>query len=168
MSELDLSLEIRQIRSIFATIAEVTDLPKLEIEIAELEKAAQVPNIWDDPESAQKVTSALSRKQAARNRILEISSRLDDLEVLVELANSEADKSAANEATAELEALRKLVAEQEIQTLLNGEYDSRAAIITIRSGAGGDDATDFAEMLMRMYLRFAEKQGWPAQVLDTS
>ena len=168
MSELDLSSEIRQIRSIFATIAEVTDLPKLEIEIAELEKAAQVPNIWDDPESAQKVTSALSRKQAARNRILEISSRLDDLEVLVELANSEADKSAANEATAELEALRKLVAEQEIQTLLNGEYDSRAAIITIRSGAGGDDATDFAEMLMRMYLRFSEKQGWPAQVLDTS
>jgi len=168
MSELDLSLEIRQIRSIFATIAEVTDLPKLEIEIAELEKAAQVPNIWDDPESAQRVTSALSRKQAARNRILEISSRLDDLEVLVELANSEEDKSAANEATAELEALRKLVAEQEIQTLLNGEYDSRAAIITIRSGAGGDDATDFAEMLMRMYLRFAEKQGWPAQVLDTS
>ena len=168
MSELDLSLEIRQIRSIFATIAEVTDLPKLEIEIAELEKAAQVPNIWDDPESAQKVTSALSRKQAARNRILEISSRLDDLEVLVELANSEADKSAANEATAELEALRKLVAEQEIQTLLNGEYDSRAAIITIRSGAGGDDATDFAEMLMRMYLRFSEKQGWPAQVLDIS
>lgn len=168
MSELDLSVEIRQIRSIFATIAEVTDLPKLEIEIAELEKAAQVPNIWDDPESAQKVTSALSRKQAARNRILEISGRLDDLEVLVELANSEADKSAANEATAELEALRKLVAEQEIQTLLNGEYDSRAAIITIRSGAGGDDATDFAEMLMRMYLRFAEKQGWPAQVLDTS
>jgi len=168
MSELDLSLEIRQIRSIFATIAEVTDLPKLEIEIAELEKAAQVPNIWDDPESAQRVTSALSRKQAARNRILEISSRLDDLEVLVELANSEEDKSAANEATAELEALRKLVAEQEIQTLLNGEYDSRAAIITIRSGAGGDDATDFAEMLMRMYLRFSEKQGWPAQVLDTS
>ncbi len=168
MSELDLSLEIRQIRSIFATIAEVTDLPKLETEIAELEKAAQVPNIWDDPESAQQVTSALSRKQAARNRILEISSRLDDLEVLIELANSEADKSAANEATAELEALRKLVAEQEIQTLLNGEYDSRAAIITIRSGAGGDDATDFAEMLMRMYLRFAEKQGWPAQILDTS
>lgn len=168
MSELDLSLEIRQIRSIFATIAEVTDLPKLEVEIAELEKAAQVPNIWDNPEEAQKVTSALSRKQAVRNRILEISSRLDDLEVLVELANSEADKSAANEATAELEALRKLVAEQEIQTLLNGEYDSRAAIITIRSGAGGDDATDFAEMLMRMYLRFAEKQGWPAQVLDTS
>ena len=64
--------------------------------------------------------------------------------------------------------MKKLVAEQEVVTLLNGEYDSRAAIITIRSGAGGDDATDFAEMLMRMYLRYSEKQGWPAQVLDIS
>ena len=70
MSELDLSAEIRQIRSIFATIAEVTDVPKLENEIAELEVAAQVPNLWDDPEAAQKVTSALSRKQSARNRII--------------------------------------------------------------------------------------------------
>ena len=168
MSELDLSSEIRQIRSIFATIAEVTDVPKLDSEIEELEQEAQQPNLWDDPDAAQKITSALSRKQAARNRIKEITSRLDDLEVLIELANSEDDKSAATEATNELEALKKLVAEQEIQTLLNGEYDSRAAIITIRSGAGGDDATDFAEMLMRMYLRFAEKQGWSSQVLDTS
>jgi len=167
-SELDLSSEIRQIRSIFATIAEVTDVPKLDSEIEELEQEAQQPNLWDDPDAAQKITSALSRKQAARNRIKEITSRLDDLEVLIELANSEDDKSAATEATNELEALKKLVAEQEIQTLLNGEYDSRAAIITIRSGAGGDDATDFAEMLMRMYLRFAEKQGWSSQVLDTS
>ena len=168
MSELDLSSEIRQIRSIFATIAEVTDVPKLDSEIEELEQEAQQPNLWDHPDAAQKITSALSRKQAARNRIKEITSRLDDLEVLIELANSEDDKSAATEATNELEALKKLVAEQEIQTLLNGEYDSRAAIITIRSGAGGDDATDFAEMLMRMYLRFAEKQGWSSQVLDTS
>ena len=168
MSDLDLSAEIRQIRGTFATIAEVSDLPKLEKEIAQLEIEAQEPTLWDNPESAQKVTSALSRKQAQINKINEIASRLDDLEVLISLANSESDKSAANEATAELENLKKLVAEQEVQTLLNGEYDSRAAIITIRSGAGGDDATDFAEMLMRMYLRYAEKQGWPSQVLDIS
>jgi len=168
MSDLDLSAEIRQIRGTFATIAEVSDLPKLEKEIAQLEIEAQEPTLWDNPESAQKVTSALSRKQAQINKINEIASRLDDLEVLISLANSESDKSAANEATAELENLKKLVAEQEVQTLLNGEYDSRAAIITIRSGAGGDDATDFAEMLMRMYLRYAEKQGWPSQILDIS
>ena len=168
MSDLDLSSEIRQVRGTFATIAEVSDLPKLEKEIAQLEIEAQEPTLWDNPESAQKITSALSRKQAQINKIKEIASRLDDLEVLISLANSESDKSAANEATAELENLKKLVAEQEVQTLLNGEYDSRSAIITIRSGAGGDDATDFAEMLMRMYLRYSEKQGWPAQVLDIS
>jgi len=168
MSDLDLSAEIRQIRGTFATIAEVSDLPKLEKEIAQLEIEVQEPTLWDNPESAQKVTSALSRKKTQTNRINEIASRLDDLEVLISLANSESDKSAANEATAELANLKKLVAEQEILTLLNGEYDSRAAIITIRSGAGGDDATDFAEMLMRMYLRYSEKQSWPSQVLDIS
>jgi peptide chain release factor 2 len=168
MSDLDLSQEIKQIRGTFATIAEVTDVPKLDKEIEQLEIDVQAPNLWDNAEEAQKLTSALSRKQAQRNRIQDIASRLDDLEVLIQLANSESDKSAANEATQELEALKKLVAEQEVVTLLNGEYDSRAAIITIRSGAGGDDATDFAEMLMRMYLRYSEKQGWPAQVLDIS
>ena len=168
MSDLDLSQEIKQIRGTFATIAEVTDVPKLDKEIEQLEKDVQAPNLWDNAEEAQKLTSALSRKQAQRTRIQDIASRLDDLEVLIQLANSESDKSAANEATQELEALKKLVTEQEVVTLLNGEYDSRAAIITIRSGAGGDDATDFAEMLMRMYLRYSEKQGWPAQVLDIS
>jgi peptide chain release factor 2 len=168
MSDLDLSAEIKQIRGTFATIAEVTDVPKLDREIEQLEIDVQDPNLWDDPDAAQKLTSALSRKQAARTRIQSIANRLDDLEVLIELANSESDKAAATEATSELESLKKLVADQEVQTLLNGEYDSRAAIITIRSGAGGDDATDFAEMLMRMYLRYAEKQSWPAQVLDMS
>lgn len=168
MSDLDLSQEIKQIRGTFATIAEVTDVPKLDKEIEQLEIDVQAPNLWDNAAEAQKLTSALSRKQAQRTRIQDIASRLDDLEVLIELANSESDKSAANEATQELDALKKLVAEQEVVTLLNGEYDSRAAIITIRSGAGGDDATDFAEMLMRMYLRYSEKQGWPAQVLDIS
>ena len=168
MSDLDLSQEIKQIRGTFATIAEVTDVPKLDKEIEQLEIDVQAPNLWDNAEEAQKLTSALSRKQAQRTRIQDIASRLDDLEVLIELANSESDKSAATEATQELEALKKLVAEQEVVTLLNGEYDSRAAIITIRSGAGGDDATDFAEMLMRMYLRYSEKQGWPVQVLDIS
>lgn len=168
MSDLDLSQEIKQIRGTFATIAEVTDVPKLDKEIEQLEIDVQAPNLWDNAEEAQKLTSALSRKQAQRTRIQDIASRLDDLEVLIQLANSESDKSAANEATQELESLKKLVSEQEVVTLLNGEYDSRAAIITIRSGAGGDDATDFAEMLMRMYLRYSEKQGWPAQVLDIS
>jgi peptide chain release factor 2 len=97
-----------------------------------------------------------------------VASRLDDLEVLIEMANAEGDQATQNEAKGELSALNALIGDLEVQTLLNGEYDSRAAVITIRSGAGGDDATDFAEMLMRMYLRYAEKHKMPCQVLDTS
>jgi peptide chain release factor 2 len=84
------------------------------------------------------------------------------------MANAEADSSAQAEAKGELAGLQADISELEIQTLLNGEYDSRSAVITIRSGAGGDDATDFAEMLMRMYLRYAERHKMPVSVLDTS
>jgi peptide chain release factor 2 len=84
------------------------------------------------------------------------------------MANSEQDSSVQTEAKAEFAVLHAIMAELEIQTLLNGEFDERAAVITIRSGAGGDDATDFAEMLLRMYLRYAEKHKLPVQVLDTS
>ena len=97
-----------------------------------------------------------------------IESRLDDLEVLVELANEAGDEESAQEARDELEALQKMMDELEVQTLLDGEYDDRPAVVTIRAGAGGVDAADFAEMLMRMYLRWAEKHKYPATVMDTS
>jgi peptide chain release factor 2 len=97
-----------------------------------------------------------------------IAERLDDLEVLIELANAENDSSSQTEAKNELASLTEDIGALEVQTLLNGEYDARGAVITIRSGAGGDDATDFAEMLMRMYLRYTEKQKMPTQVLDVS
>ena len=168
MAELDLTSEIKQLRLTLKTITEVTNLPKLEIEIQELEALAQNPNIWDDPENAQQVTSSLSRKQSLRGKLLGLAKRIDDLEVLVELASSEGDNSLIGEARAEATELDRLISEAEVQTLLNGEYDSRSAIMTIRSGAGGDDATDFAEMLLRMYLRYCEKQGWKTLVLDTS
>jgi peptide chain release factor 2 len=124
--------------------------------------------LWDDPAKAQKVTSALSHRQAMATKLEDTAARLDDLEVLIEMANAEDDDSTKAEARSELAALQTLIGDLEVQTLLNGEYDSRGAVITIRSGAGGDDATDFAEMLMRMYLRYAEKHKLPTQVLDTS
>lgn len=168
MSELDLSDEIKQLRLTLATITQVSNIPKLELEIVELEQQAQNPNLWEDQDKAQKVTSSLSRKQAQVKRIQDLNSRIDDLEVLIDLANAETDASSKTEAQTELKEIQEKIAEAEVQTLLNGEYDSRSAIMTIRSGAGGDDATDFAEMLLRMYLRYCEKQGWKTQVLDTS
>ncbi|MBN9159266.1 MULTISPECIES: peptide chain release factor 2 [unclassified Microbacterium] len=168
MLELDLSAEIAALRQTFGDIREVADVEGLRADIERLSEEAGAPDLWDDPEKAQKVTSALSHRQADLKRVTEVEQRLDDLEVLVELANEMEDEDSAAEARAELASLTDTVNQLEVQTLLDGEYDERAAIITIRSGAGGDDATDFAEMLLRMYLRYAERHKFPVKVMDTS
>lgn len=168
MDELDFSVEIAALRSTFSDIRSVVGVERLTAEIASLSEQAGVPDLWDDTEKAQKVTSDLSHRQAELTRIVSIQSRLDDLEVLVELANEESDEAAAGEVRTELASIQKLLGELEVQTLLNGEWDARPAVITIRAGAGGVDAADFAEMLQRMYLRWAEQHDYPAKVLDTS
>jgi peptide chain release factor 2 len=168
MLDIDLSEQIAQLRSTFRDIRSVVDVDALTAEIARLSEAAGVPDLWDDTDKAQKVTSDLSHRQGELARIESIESRLDDLEVLIELANSENDEESAEEAKAELVSLQKVLGDLEVQTLLNGEWDARPAVVTIRSGAGGVDAADFAEMLMRMYLRWAEKHNYSTTVMDTS
>jgi peptide chain release factor 2 len=168
MIDLDLSDQIAALRSTFREISAVVDTDRLERQIAELSEQAGAPDLWDDVENAQKVTSALSHAQADLKRVTEVERRIDDLEVLVELAIEADDADSAEEARRELAALEKTVGDLEVQTLLDGEYDPRGAVVTIRSGAGGDDATDFAEMLLRMYLRWAERRGYAAKVMDTS
>ncbi|MEY3662863.1 MAG: hypothetical protein RI919_379 [Actinomycetota bacterium] len=168
MAELDLSTDIRALRETFASVRQVVDVSRLAAEIEQLKVEASDPNIWDDAARAQTVTSKLSRSQSQLSKLTDVEARLDDLEVLIEMANAEADAGVQAEAKQELAKLSTEIGELEVQTLLNGEYDSRAAVITIRAGAGGDDATDFAEMLMRMYLRYAEKHKMPASVLDIS
>lgn len=168
MHDLDLSAEIASLRSTYADIREVVNVDGLRADIARLSEEAGAPDLWDDPESAQKVTSALSHRQAELSKVEGVGRRLDDLEVLVSLANELEDEDSAHEARAELASLTEVVSQLEIQTLLDGQYDDRSAIVTIRSGAGGDDATDFAEMLLRMYLRWAERHGYSVTVMDTS
>src|SRR5690606_8099898 len=121
-----------------------------------------------DTEKAQAVTSALSHKQAELRNIEEIKQRVDDLETLAEMAEEADDDDTRAEVLSDLEALRKDMRPFEVRTLLTGEYEQREAVVTIRAGAGGVDAADFAEMLLRMYLRWAERHGYPTKVLDTS
>lgn len=164
----DFTQEIKDLRSTMSSVRQVTDLAALEQQIQELEQQASDPTLWDDQDRAQQVTSGLSRAKAEHDRITGMDARIDDLEVLVEMAQEEDDAPTLAEAERELTALRKLVGELEVRTLLSGEYDERAAVVTIRAGAGGVDAADFAEMLLRMYLRWAERHGYPAKVMDTS
>src|SRR3954466_6290336 len=145
-----------------------TNLDELARTISELEEQASAPDLWDNPDQAQQVTSALSRANSERDRVLGMDARIEDLETLVEMGQEESDAATLEEAERELATLKKDVGELEVRTLLSGEYDEREAVVTIRAGAGGVDAADFAEMLMRMYLRWAERHGYPATVLDTS
>ncbi|MDH6180480.1 peptide chain release factor 2 [Microbacteriaceae bacterium SG_E_30_P1] len=168
MDELDITDDIAALRSTFADIRSVVGVEALQKEIASLSEQAGAPDLWDDPEKAQKVTSALSHRQSELARITSIESRLDDLEIMVQLANEEQDAAAAADARAELAAISATLGDLEVQTLLDGEYDDKPAVITIRAGAGGVDAADFADMLLRMYLRWAEKHKYPVTVMDTS
>lgn len=171
MASFDFSTEIKELRAIFDSIAAVSDIEGIERAIEDLSAQAAAPDLWDDVENAQKVTSALSYKQAELNRLRSLSSRIDDVEVMVELAEAEDEETAAEllaDAERECGEIRTKLEELEVLVLLSGEYDQREAVVTIRAGAGGVDAADFAEMLLRMYLRWAEKNGYPTKVLDTS
>ena len=150
------------------SIEAVVDIPALRAQLADLEAEASAPNLWDDQEHAQQVTSRLSFAQGEIRRVEGLRSRLDDLPILFELAEDEADEAALADAMRELELLETQIAELEVRTLLSGEYDAREAFVTIRSGAGGVDAADWAEMLLRMYTRYCERHGWPYEVNDTS
>ncbi len=169
----DFPSEISALRTTLGTIRAVTDPDALRARIAQLSDQAAAPDLWDDPEAAQKVTSALSHAQSELERLEQLGRRLDDLETLVEMANDLDDGDPERtetlaDAESELETLRRDLGALEVRTLLSGEYDSREAVVTIRAGAGGVDAADFAEMLLRMYLRWAERHGYPTAVLDTS
>jgi peptide chain release factor 2 len=168
MAQIDFAAEIRALRGTYTSIENVTDVEALKEEIVELSERAGEPDLWDDPAAAQVITSRLSHRQSELERLNTLVSRIDDLEVLVELGQDEDDADSMGEAEAELRSIRKSLKDLEVVTLLSGEYDEREAVVTIRSGAGGVDAADFAEMLLRMYLRWAERHGYPTTVMDTS
>nr|WP_281373933.1 peptide chain release factor 2 [Allobranchiibius huperziae] len=159
---------MKELRTTMGSVREVSDLDSLRAQIKDLEAQSGAPDLWDDPEHAQAVTSRLSRANSELERIETMDQRIDDLEILVQLAMEESDEDAVQETERELRSLQKAVSELEVKTLLSGEYDQRAAVVTIRSGAGGVDAADFAEMLLRMYLRWAERHGYSTKVMDTS
>jgi peptide chain release factor 2 len=168
MAEYELKQDLAALRQTFAAIAAVLDPDNLKLQVGELEALASDPDLWNDQAKAQKVTGDLSRVKSKLEKLTSLSSAIEDVDVLIEMSSEAGDSSLESEVQSEITKLKSQLDALEIETLLNGEYDSRGAVVTIRSGAGGDDATDFAEMLMRMYLRFAEKQGIKAQVLDIS
>lgn len=165
---LDLKNELREISELLSGVEQVLNPEQLKGKISQLEVTASEPNLWDDPENAQKINSQLAYLKDEFNQVTNLRQGLADSEVLLELAVGEDDQASLLDVKNELKRLRKDIEELEVKTLLSGEYDSREALVTIRSEAGGVDAADWAEMLLRMYLRFCERKGWKTEIYETS
>jgi peptide chain release factor 2 len=140
------------------------DAPRKRAELENLEKQISEPDFWNDSERAQKTVQQRSRIEKALQQQENFETAISDAEVLFEFA--ETDASSLKDLEELIEKLEREVSEAEIQTLLSGETDANNAICSIQSGAGGTDAQDFAQMLLRMYLRWAERKGFKVEILD--
>jgi peptide chain release factor 2 len=168
MAGTDPADEIAALTSTLDSIEAVLDPGEMQREAADLRVQSVDPELWADQDRGQKVTRRLSYLEAELARLAGLRRRLSDTQVLFVLAEGENDEPTKQEAEGELAALRTEIDQLEVRTLLNGEYDAREALISINAQAGGADAADFAENLLRMYLRWAERHKYPTEVYDTS
>ncbi|MBS4538125.1 peptide chain release factor 2 [Clostridium sp. D2Q-11] len=142
------------------------DLSSLKDKFKELEKEMSQPDFWNDNNRAQDI---IQRSNVIKEKIDEhesLSDEIDDLEVLLVLAEEEQDKTLLEDIEEKTKEIDNRLDEFRIKTLLSGEYDNNSAILSINSGAGGLEAQDWAEMLLRMYSRWAERKGYKLSTLD--
>ncbi len=168
MATPDFAEQTKALDATLTSIEKVLDLDSIRSEISDLQDQVGAPDLWDDQANAQRVTGRLSVLQSEVERVTGLRQRLDDVELMHEMAAEEDDAAAEAEVAGELVKIQKAIDALEVRTLLSGEYDMRDALVSIRSGAGGVDAADFALMLQRMYIRWAERHGYTVEVYDTS
>lgn len=142
------------------------DIEGRKARIAQLEAQTQKPDFWDDPETAQRILKALSAENETVQSFEKLSQRLEDALVLAELVDEEGDPKMAKEVQREAKELVEAIDDLELRSLLSDPDDPKNAILTIHPGAGGTESQDWAEMLLRMYLRWIERKGFESQILD--
>jgi peptide chain release factor 2 len=130
----------------------------------ELQLELSKPDVWDDPARGQRLNTELSRLSESLKRHSGLSEKIEDLKVLDELLAGEADQELSAELTSKLAAIDKDLDHLELANLLSGEYDHSDAVASLHAGAGGIDSQDWAEMLLRMYLRWAQREGLEAEL----
>ena len=162
----ELKLELEALLPDIKDLADALGLAQMKMEIEQLEQRAAQPGFWDDVDNSQKI---LQKTGTLKNKVTEyenLVSSYDDTMALIELANEEEDLSLLEEAQSEVEKIKNSLEAQRLQTLLTGEYDSKNAILTFHAGAGGTEAQDWAEMLYRMYGRWADRHNFKVKEVD--
>ena len=147
-------------------LADALGLEKMKKEIEELDAKTAENGFWDDIKGSQVVLKRQSSLKNKVNAYEKLKQDYDDALVMIELANEEEDESLLEEAESEVEAVKENLEKQRLQTLLTGEYDKNNAILTFHAGSGGTEAQDWAEMLYRMYTRWAEAHGFKVKEVD--
>jgi peptide chain release factor 2 len=144
----------------------VFDFAAKQQKFAQLEELSASPGFWDDAEAAQATHKQLSTLRDEITPWIDLGKRLDDLDVLLDLAEEADDAETLAEVETELPAIHKKLADLEFKLVLSGPYDRRNAILAVHAGTGGTEAQDWAEMMLRMYIRWAERNGFKTEVLD--
>jgi len=144
----------------------IFDIEKKENRIKELEKVSSDPDFWNDNEKAQEALKELSELKEWTDEWKEINSKYDDLSLLLEMAVEEKDETAFNDISDDIERCEDLISRLELRHMLGGRDDKKNAILTIHPGAGGTESQDWAEMLFRMYTRYAQMKGFEVNVMD--
>ena len=142
------------------------NLEGLKIKVDELEMKSTEPNFWDDPEKAQAVQQQIGQYKNTIDSFNRMKTNHDDVLAMIELAEEENDESAVDEVKELAEKVKSEFEEQKLATLLTGEYDSSNAILTFHAGAGGTEAQDWVSMLLRMYMKWADRHGFKTEILD--
>ncbi|MEL6228303.1 MAG: peptide chain release factor 2 [Cyanobacteria bacterium J06627_3] len=147
---------------------EYLDLPAIQAKIDDLEQVASQPDFWDDQEQAQTTLQTLNEYKSYLEQLNTWTTQLGDIQTIAELLEMESDPALLNEAQETVSTLAKALDQWELQQLLSGPYDKNSAVVTINAGAGGTDAQDWAEMLLRMYSRWCAQHGYGVKLVEES
>ena len=162
----DLKAELMTYKPQLDELHDVLAVEAAKEKLAELQMMVEQPGFWDDVEKSQKTMQIVKGLEGKIEKFEKLTRMLDDTIALIELCIEENDDSSNDEIEAEAEEFKKLLEEEKLATLMTGEYDNSNAIITFHAGSGGTEAQDWAEMLYRMYNKWADKHGFKVELLD--
>ena len=162
----ELKLNLEAMKPDIDDLASALGLAQMKSEIQQLENRAAEPGFWDDMDNSQKILQKTANLKAKVEKYEKLVDRYEDAMALIELGDEAEDESLIEEAQTELDGIRADIDRQRLETLLTGEYDKNNAILTFHAGSGGTEAQDWAEMLYRMYTRWAAAHGFNVKEID--